>query len=270
MSITVNEQFGRRLGDKSSEYFYLVLGTTDAADAKAAAEAATATTRDGLHRDDVSVEELAATPGLEGGAVGGYIASVRYARAERAAPEVGDLPTYQFETRGGTQHITQSKATVNSYVASGTAPNFKGAIGVTDDTVEGTDIVSRVFTFSETHYLDDAVVTATYKGQLFGLTGKTNAAIFRDLAIGECLFLGAAGSRRGDGPWELSFAFAASPNLTGLTVGDITSIVKAGWDYLWVRYQDVVDTSAKMLVRRPLAVFVERVYGSGDYDDLGI
>jgi hypothetical protein len=41
---------------------------------------------------------------------------------------------------GGTQHITQSLATIQKYAAAGTAPDFGGAIGVTHDSVEGVDI----------------------------------------------------------------------------------------------------------------------------------
>jgi len=37
-----------------------------------------------------------------------------------------------------------------------TAPDFKGAIGVTHDNVEGVDIAVPVYSFSETHYLADS------------------------------------------------------------------------------------------------------------------
>ncbi len=51
---------------------------------------------------------------------------------------------FSFDTGGGTQHITQSLQTVESYAPSGqTAPDFKGAIGVTADSVEGVDIYWR-------------------------------------------------------------------------------------------------------------------------------
>jgi hypothetical protein len=64
------------------------------------------------------------------------------------------------------------------------------------------------------------------------------------------LFLGASGSQRGTEDWEITFSFAASPNATGLTVGDITGIEpKKGWEYLWVRYADAED--AETLVKQP-------------------
>ena len=127
-----------------------------------------------------------------------------------------------------------------------------------------------VYNFSETHYIAAENVTQAYKAILFALTGRLNAAPFRGFAAGEVLFLGASGSKRGEEDWEITFRFAASPNVSGLSVGNITGIIKRGWDYLWVRYEDVEDTAAKAIVKRPVAAYVERVYYDGDYSALGI
>ena len=82
---------------------------------------------------------------------------------------------YSFDTGGGTQHISQSISNVGKYAAAGfSAPDFFGAIGVTDDRVEGTDITVPVFNFTETHYIEKALVTGAYKLALFNLTGKVN------------------------------------------------------------------------------------------------
>ena len=179
--------------------------------------------------------------------------------------------TFAFDTGGGTQHITHSLATVARYAAPGkTAPDFKGAIGVTADSVEGVDITVPVYQFTETHYLPDSVVTPEYKATLFWLTGKVNNSAFKGFAVGECLFLGAAGSKRGSGDWEITYRFAASPNVTNLTIGDITGINKRGWEYLWVRYADAEDTVAKALVKKPIAAYVEKVYLEDDFGLLGI
>ncbi len=185
-------------------------------------------------------------------------------------PQTGES-VFSFDTGGGTQHITHSRATVARYAPYGqTAPDFKGAVGVTADSVEGVDITVPVYQFAETHYLADAVVTPAYKATLFGLTGCVNSDAFKGFAPGECLFLGAAGTKRGQGDWELTFRFAASPNVTNLTIGDITGINKKGWEYLWVRYSDSEDTAAKVLVKRPVAVFIEQVYPTGNLNALGI
>jgi len=181
--------------------------------------------------------------------------------------------TFSFDTGGGTAHVTQSLQTIATY-ANPTqwliAPDFKGAIGATPDGVEGTDIVVPVYQFSETHYLPATFVTPAYKATVFFLTGKVNTTAFKGFAAGEVLFLGASGSMRGGGDWEIAYRFAASPNVTGLTVGPITGINKKGWEYLWVRYIDAEDSAAKALVKIPAAAYVEQVYATADLNGLGI
>ena len=185
------------------------------------------------------------------------------------APETSDS-SYTFETGGGSQHITQSQLT-GKYAKSGEdAPDFKSAIGVTKDSVEGVDIVVPVFQFSETHYIANSAVTAAYIAKLFARTGQVNADVFKGFAAFQVLFLGASGSKRGQGDWEITFKFAASPNRSDFTIGEIEHIEKGGWEYLWVRYADEVDGTANAIVKRPVAVYVEKVYDLGDFADLGI
>jgi hypothetical protein len=132
------------------------------------------------------------------------------------------------------------------------------------------DITVPVYNFTETHYLPDSQVTMGYRGDLFRLTGKVNNASFKGLDAGECLFLGASGSKRGSDDWEITFRFAASPNKTGLTIGDIINIDKKGWEYLWVRYADAEDPASNTLVKQPVAAYVEKVYEDGSFSSLGI
>jgi len=268
VAITVTEKFESRrstTGDNpSAELVYTVRGTTDDIEARTATEAESPATYDGLPRQSVSVEPVGEDH---------WDATVRYALTQSTPPQTGDS-AFSFDTGGGTQHITQSKATVGTYAASGTtAPDFQGAIGVTHDSVNGVDVTVPVYQFSETHYLPDSQVDSAYKGTLFALTGKVNAGSFRGFAAGELLFLGASGSRRGTGAdddWEITFRFAASPNVSGLSVGPINGIAKQGWEYLWVRYADAEDTGAGAIVKRPVAAYVERVYESGNFGGLGI
>lgn len=178
-------------------------------------------------------------------------------------------PSYTFETSGGTQHITQSLETISKHGKPGVnPPDFKGAIDVSADAVEGTDITVPVFRFSETYSIPVPFITHAYKLQVFDLTGKVNNAAFKGFAIGEVLFLGASGSRRGLEKWEITYQFAASKNAVNLKVGDIQNINKKGWEYLWVRYGDVEDQ--KVLIKQPESVYVERVYEPGNFALLGI
>lgn len=176
--------------------------------------------------------------------------------------------SYQFETGGGSIHITHSKETVQAVAASGTPPNFYNGIGWNGRELTGCDIVSPVFNFSETHAFPSAFVSGAYKLALFRGTGKTNAGSFKGFAPGEVLFLGASGSKRGDENWEITFRFAASENLTGITVGGISGINKKGWEYLWLYFED--DVNQDTLVKKPAVALVERVYDPYNYALLGI
>lgn len=178
---------------------------------------------------------------------------------------------YTFDTGGGTKHITQALDTIASYALPGfSAPDFRGAIGVTDDRVEGVDVPDPKFEFSETHLFDNTFVNAGYKRVLFALTGCMNDASFKGLNAGECLFVGASGSQKGISKWSITFRFSGSPNVSGMTIGDITGIDKYGHDYAWIRYGSFVDTSAGAFVSKPICVTVVRVIPTADFSTLGI
>lgn len=260
----------RRCGDDFAEIGYTVRNEADGSAARAAVLAAAPATYDGKALDDVQVDPVFVDSTNAAACI--WDAVARYALAD-AVPLAAGESSFIFETSGGTQHITQSRSTISRTPApGGTAPDFKGAIGVSSDgkSVEGVDIVVPVYEFAETHIKTDASVTAAYKAILFGLTGRTNDATFKGLAAGECLFLGASGSKRGDGNWEISFRFAGSPSVTNEPVGDITVPAKKGWEYLWVLYEPAPDDTAKAVVAKPKAAYVERVYRSGDFSTLGI
>lgn len=174
-----------------------------------------------------------------------------------------------FETGGSTTHITQALAETKF----GTGPAMNSAIGVSADSVAGVDVVVPQFNWTESYDVPARYVTQDYIVSLHNLTGTVNAGTFRGFAAGEVLFLGASGTQqwdtqKGDGPWNLSFKFIASPNATGLTVGEITGIAKKGHEYLWVLYED--DVSDDTLLKKPKAVYVNQVYKTASFAGLGI
>lgn len=263
MAVEVYEKWDSRESTEgenaSAELRYVIRGTDSDIAAKAALASAAPLLYDGLVRQSYRIERIGEDI---------WEGTVQFGR--RKAPETGES-VFQFDTSGGTQHITQSIQTVGRYAPPGkTAPDFYGAIGVTKDSVEGVDIVVPAYAFSEIHYLPTSMVTQSYKLTLAALTGKVNNSSFRGFAAGEVLFLGASGSKRGEEAWEITFRFQATPNVTGLQVGNITGIAKKGNEYLWVRYEDELDNAAKTLVKRPAAVYVERVYQYADFSLLGI
>jgi hypothetical protein len=258
---TIQERYDSReatagVESPSVDLIYIVEGTEDDADVRTLVESTIPALYAGLLFQTYHITH-------QGGGV--WEVSVRYGKQE---PKETGESSFSFDTGGVTAHITQSLATVSRHAPSGTAPDCQGAIGVSTDSVEGTDITVPVYNFTETHYLDVAAVTGAYKAALFHLTGKVNNASFKGFAVGEVLFLGASGSQRGADDWEITYRFAASPNVTGLAVGAITGIAKKGWEYLWVRYADAEDQN--ILVKQPIAVYVEQVYQLGDFSALGI
>jgi len=196
---------------------------------------------------------------------GHWKGSVTYGRRESS---------YQFEIGGGSAHITEA-LDQTSYGYEAAAPEMNHRINVTRDrngvTVNGLDIDAPTYAWSETHYLPAGAVNAAYKAALFAVAAApVNQYAWRGFQAGEVKFKGASGQQRGEEDWAITFKFEASPNATGLSVGNITGISKKGWEYLWVLYEEVEDGAAKVLVPSPLGVYVAKVYAESDFSLLGI
>ena len=190
-----------------------------------------------------------------------------------ADPDEDDETTsFAFDTGGGTMHRNQSLKTVSK--VPNDAPDFNGAIEVDNEgNVNGVDVTMPVLNFTETHTMNGARVTTSYKKTVAALTGTVNSSGFRGFSAGEVLFLGASGTKRSkkpNAPWEITFRFAVSPNQSGLEGGKLKISSKKGWDYLWVRYADRVSDNKKNVIKEPVAAYVEQVYPEGDFGNLGL
>lgn len=274
MTIAVQEKVeSRETGKESGEWEYTITGTADQDAARAALYAAAEGQCGTWQIDNYQVEPVSIDSGNPDDCIWkGIVSFVPAERKERDPLEVGES-SYNFDTGGGSQHITHIKDAAHhiaTYPAAG-AFDPEGLIGVTNDgSVEGCDIRVPVYNWGETHIIPDALLTDEYKGKLYELTGRTNNAVFKGFAIGECLFCGASGSQRGDDDWEITFRWASSPNWTETIKVDgvDTEIAKKGWEYLWVRTtRGVNNDEIGPMVR---SVYVEQVYESGDFGDLGI
>ena len=197
-----------------------------------------------------------------------------------------------FDTTGGTQTITQSRGGAAGERVYGPAgelvgqniPTMYGAVNVDDRNVNGVDIVIPQFTWTESYDVPSSYVTNAYVRTVHLLTGTVNAASFRGFSKGEVLFAGMTGSQewdaqRGDGPWSLSYKFIGSPSrgneafgasLPPEAIGDITSYNKGGHDFLWVKYASQDDQNNNIVIRKPLFVYVNKVYPDGDFSKIGI
>lgn len=256
MPVVVAEQFGSPIlhsGENSGGVrAYIAQGSADEAEVEAAVLVEAPTSYNGQPIRGIRTEPLANLV---------WHAEVTYGNinSDSAGPPDTGATLTSFEVGVTNQRLTHSLATIASYAAPGkTAPNFKNAIGVNGEEIEGVDVVIPVATVKKAAYLENATVNASYINSMLNMVAKVNSDAVIDRAIGEVLFMGASGAQRAAGDWEISYTFAVSPNRTGITIGDITSIEKKGWDYLWVRYESGVDASA--IVKVPLAAYVERVY----------
>ena len=277
MTIAVTESVeSRRLttgGNASYERLYNVTGSYDTAvvrDAVIAVAPAAfgtqATDTDNtpyLVLDNIELEPIAVDE--NGTGIDLWKATVSYRRQRSVEEDASE----SFDTSAGTQHITQSIQTIARY---GYAPDCGGAIGVTNDSVEGVDITVPVLNFTERHFYDD--VTWEQRRIIADLTGTVNLYQFREFSSGQVLFLGATGSRsdrKPETPWEVTYQFAAQPNQQNLVVGNITGITKLGWQYMHIRYQaaDAVSSGETFRIQYPVGVYVEQVYHYGDFQLLG-
>lgn len=201
---------------------------------------------------------------------GHYLVTCGYSLAQNPDGPENDFD-FSFDTTGGSQKITQSFRTVQKYAAPGkTAPDFGGAIGVNNDSVEGCEIPTSAFKWTETHYIPIAAATMAYAEVLENLTGHRNAQPFRNRPAGAVIFEGAQGGKKDSETAAITFHFKSGKHATGLQLGEITGIEKKAWDYLWVRYEDDEDTNAKTLVKKPVAAYVEEVTLEADFSQLGI
>ena len=90
------------------------------------------------------------------------------------------LDPVSFNTTGATTHINQSLLTRGIYAAPGKiAPNYRGAIGVSDSGVSGVDVTVPAFEFSVRKKFE--LVSTSYLLAVVSMTGRTNSAAMVDL-----------------------------------------------------------------------------------------
>lgn len=253
------------IGESSSDDIELIVnGTTDRATARLFALAFAPQVYNGLVQQSCDTDFVTDAQG------GFFYATVRYGKYK--PPEPGDQE-FSFEIGSGSEKITHSIRTVQSKSAFGDSPaaDLKGAINVTKDGVEGCEIASATMSWSEKHIFEPGKITPAYIQLLWNIR-KAPVCEFawRQFAAGEVRFDWVSGGGRKGENTELNFKFTASENFENLTIGDITGINKKGWEYLWIRYADDVDTESKSLIKKPVAVYVEQVYQVSDFNKLGI
>jgi hypothetical protein len=173
--------------------------------------------------------------------------------------------TFDFDTTGATVKIKAAKEHVESYPTSGDP--YKAAINVDQDgKVQGADIVIPMLKLSVKFQHPQGVVDIPFARMLARATGHTNSLAFLSHDPGELLYLGSSGSDGSQADAEVAYHFASSENVTDLSFGDITGIVKEGHHLAWVEFKDEVDSGNP--VQQPKSVHIERVYDAISFADV--
>lgn len=196
---------------------------------------------------------------------GVLLCTVDYGKVgKRETVETGESE-YSFEIGQQSAHVLHSLQTISSY---GDEPeDFKQAIGWNGERFDGAEINVPTYDWRETHYIPIESVTAAYKAAIFQcVANPVNADSFRGFSPGEVLIRGASGAPRSAEDFALNLAFSASPNVTGLSIGDVTGISKKGWEYLWVLFEK--KQGDKRIIEVPKSVYIEKVYGSSNFTTL--
>lgn len=179
---------------------------------------------------------------------------------------------FSMEVGAQTVHVTQSLETVDAFVNAALAaqgvqpPDYKGAIGVTKDGVEGTDVTAGQLSWSVTNRF--AFVTQKYIDTLTALVGTVNDAHWRGRPARTVRFDGATVQIAANKQATVTHKFTNAYTVFDLEVGTISIPEKAGWDYLWFTYAPGVSNG--FLVETPQTAHVERVLTESDFVQLGL
>lgn len=189
-----------------------------------------------------------------------------------AVPAVGGY-TVSIDTTGATILQTSSYGQTRFPAPGTTAPDFLNAIDVQDGAAQGIERIIPALKINVRAKIDTSYITSVmaYVKLIASLTGTTNSAPMFDnvYAAGELLFAGASGEVVAEEP-QLTFTFLGSSNVTGATIGGIPDINKLGHDYLWFLFDYAKDATTGMLISKPRAAYVDKIYGPADLSVLGI
>lgn len=206
---------------------------------------------------------------------GDYEVTCRYLPVEKQRQASGEIQV-RISTVSASKHITQAYAHIASYGTN--PPNHKGAIGVTKDGPQGTDVQDPLIAMTVLRRYPVASLPAT--STLTALRGKVNEdqVTITDtrkdrtwtVPVGELLCEGfEEGLLASDGLVDVTYNFLASPNLTDLTVGDLTGIAKKGHEHLWIEYAEKRDGTGNRIAV-PQFAHVDQIYPTTNMNGLGL
>ena len=185
-------------------------------------------------------------------------------------PQVGEIEI-EFDTDGGSARITQALSHLSDHAASGIAPNHGGAIGVTENGIEGTMVEIPAFSFVYHATFATSSFSQAYALVLGGMSKSVNSTTWHGFAAGTVQFRHARGRvKKGSTRTTLDYYFRFEPVDTARTdANGIALPDRNGHDVLWYSQKPVVDESSGFLVTRSTAAHIDRVYKYSDFSALG-
>lgn len=198
-------------------------------------------------------------------------------------PQTLGTVEYEFNFVAPSGRIKRSLQTISATPRAGqVAPNWDGLIGVVDGPdglqVEGIDVSPPPETFSLRYAAPNGIVTSAYQSIVENMVGKVNSFTFASRFPAGSLFLTRVNGRvttrisqtQSQNSWNLEFGFAYSANAANIPVGSITVPSKLGWHLLWTFDTPEQDAGARFNVLQPHTAYVERIYDTADFRQLGL
>jgi len=286
---------GARRSLNSATKRYLIVGPQTLEDAKVVVINPTGNPSfcpryyDGLFRKEYSVEEIVGKPGF-------FIAEITFEARDLQEPENNPSPefpfhkiTLNFTTKGlTTRRIVglSDNTSVTPYQRGDESKtllykpvNHGALVNVTEEGVEGVDVVIPTLDFTITKEFAAGAVTMSFVRLLYSLTGTVNADNFLGFAPGELLYKGVDASFNDDS-WAISYEFSAIPNVNNIQITApvfnpqrqvVTGVFeipsKKGWEFLWIEFIEGVGPLKKVMKQ----VNVVKVYPEANFSTtLGI
>lgn len=268
----IYEKYAGRSGSAGEEYSadlqYIVTDEDSDADVFTLVLATAPSTHRGLPIRNVSIQPYSENENC-------WVATVRYGVPKLPTPSQAQSTVgYRFNFQAQGAHIYNSLATISSTgIGMATPPDWKQLINVvfdgTNHRCEGVQLNPPPETFSLDYTPVNAVVTSGYQMAVESVVGCVNNATYGGRPAGSLLLVRCSGGVRTNEDWQISFGFSYIPNQTNIAVSsDITVAAKDGHDLLWTYNNAAVD--AGVIVSRPLAAYVERVWPRADFSVLGL
>lgn len=170
-----------------------------------------------------------------------------------------------FDTGGGTKHITEALAT-KKY---GEDCKLGNKIKVdSDGNVQGIDIPSAFLKFSETKYFKRSSMSFAFLRKLKKMTGKVNISAFRGFEKGEVRFAGSSGNWDDDtNIVSVAYNYEVRENEAAVTIDGIKCDALLGWVFRWIYYKPKTETTG--LVPKAVAILDNAVFPVDDLNKLG-